>query len=105
MSRHGTRVAHGTASSEAPRGWHGPWLRGMDIVLRLAGSHTVVFRCGCLFAQGDDTGVPGWRLCVEHMDLRPLIAAAFGEDQGECVVAFRLSVRLVWSHDAATTFP
>jgi hypothetical protein len=67
----------------------------MDLGLRLAGSHTVVFHCGCCFARRDRAGVPAWRLCVEHMDLRPLIAVAFREDQGECVVAFQLSVRLV----------
>ena len=64
----------------------------MNIGLRLAGSQTVVFRCGCFFARGDDT-VPGWRLCAEHMALRPMIADAFGEDEGECVVAVRLSLQ------------
>ncbi len=67
----------------------------MNIGLRLAGSHSVVFQCGCFFARGDDTGVPGWRLCTEHVDLRPMIAGAFGEDEGECVVACRLRLQRV----------
>jgi len=67
----------------------------MNFGLRLAGSHSVVFQCGCFFARGDDTGVPGWRLCAEHVDVRPMIADAFGEDEGECVVACRLSLQRV----------
>jgi hypothetical protein len=76
-------------------GWHGPWYGGMNIGLRLAGTHSVVFQCGCFFARGDDTGVPGWRLCAKHVDVRQMIADAFGEDEGECVVACRLSLQRV----------
>ena len=65
----------------------------MDIGLRLAGNHTVVFKCGCFFARGDDTCVPGWRLCIQHVDLRAMVGGAFGEDEGECVIASRLSVQ------------
>src|SRR5437899_2107316 len=48
----------------------------MNIGLRLAGNHSVVFQCGCFFARGDDTGVPGWRLCTEHVGMRPRVGGA-----------------------------
>jgi len=67
----------------------------MDLGLRLAGDHTVVFRCGCFFARGDTTGVPGWRLCLEHLDLRPLITEAFEEAGEQCVVACRFRLHRV----------
>ena len=67
----------------------------MNLGLRLAGSRTVIFRCGCFFARGDDMGVPGWRLCAQHVDQRPMVAGAFGEDEGECVIAWRLSLQRV----------
>jgi hypothetical protein len=67
----------------------------MDLGLRLAGEYTVAFRCGCLFASGDTTDVSGWRLCLEHLDLRPVVADAFGEADGECVVACRLRFQRV----------
>ncbi len=40
-------------------------------------------------------GVPGWRLCAQHVDQRPMVAGAFGEDEGECVIAWRLSLQRV----------
>ncbi len=95
VSRNGTRAAHESPRSTAPRAGTVRDYGGMNIGLRLAGSHSVVFQCGCFFARGDDTGVPGWRLCAEHVDVRPMIADAFGEDEGECVVACRLSLQRV----------
>jgi hypothetical protein len=67
----------------------------MDIGLRLAGSHSLVFRCGCFFSAGNDGLVPAWRLCNDHVDLRPTIAEAFGGDEGECLVACRLRLQRV----------
>jgi hypothetical protein len=58
----------------------------MDFGLRLAGTCTIGFRCGCLYARGDQTGVPGWRLCADHVDERSAVADAFHTDDGECVV-------------------
>jgi hypothetical protein len=65
----------------------------MDIGLRLAGNHTLVFQCTCFFAGGNTTLPPGWRLCAEHADLQPMIAEAFGEADDECVVACRLNLQ------------
>jgi hypothetical protein len=68
----------------------------MNLGLRLAGNRTVVFRCGCFFAHGgEDTGIPGWRLCLAHLDLRPLVGEAFGEPEGECVVAARMPLQRI----------
>lgn len=70
----------------------------MNMNMRLAGRHTVAFRCGCLFALGDAVGgVAGWRLCTEHAGLRESVAASFGEHDGACVVACRLSIQRVRS--------
>ena len=66
---------------------------GMNLGLQLAGMNTVVFRCRCLFARGDATGVAGWRLCPEHSALQPRVAEAFGEQEGQCVVTCRIQVQ------------
>jgi len=95
VSPDGTRAAQETPCITAPRAGTIRDYGGMNLGLRLAGSHTIVFQCACFFAGGDDTGVPGWRLCAEHVNLRAMIADAFGEDEGECVVACRLSLQRV----------
>ena len=61
----------------------------MDLDLRLAGRRTVVFRCGCFFARGDDIGIAGWRLCGRHADRLIAVEVAFGTD---CVVVCPLDV-------------
>lgn len=67
----------------------------MNIGLRIAGTHTVVFQCSCFFACGNETLPPGWRLCPEHVHLQPMVAEAFGEAHGECVVACRVNVERI----------
>jgi len=64
----------------------------MNMNLRLAGTHTLAFRCGCFFAHGEETGVACWRLCLQHTEARATIAEAFDEAGGQSVVVCKLQV-------------
>ena len=61
----------------------------VDLGLRLAGAETVVFRCGCVFARGDETGVAAWRLCPAHLNDEYTIGRAFAYDGEACVIVPR----------------
>jgi hypothetical protein len=65
----------------------------VNLGLRLAGTHTAAFRCGCLFAGGDVVGVAGWGLCPEHGDRQPMLERVFGGDEEPCLVTHRRHVR------------